>query len=66
VLGEGPLLWQLATRPGIYRPATVLEEVAQKIGHFAAAAGGVDSLGVDLRSPHLAGSGTMSNNGMTT
>jgi len=65
VLGEGPLFWQLSGRTGVYQAAVVLEEVAQKIAYFAAAAGCVGPLGVDLRSHHLAGSNQINENDLT-
>jgi len=54
VLPEGPLLWRLSGRHGLYRASQVLAEVAREHAYFAAAAEGVPEVGVDLKVQLLA------------
>jgi predicted molibdopterin-dependent oxidoreductase YjgC len=46
---EGQLYWQLLKKPGLYRAAGVLQEIAREIAYFSAASGGVPDVGVDLK-----------------
>src|SRR5207245_6961387 len=45
---EGSVYWRLLEMPGLYRAAPVMEEIANMIPYFSAAAGGVPEHGVDL------------------
>lgn len=58
VLTEGLLAWRLLGRPGLFRAATVLAELAGEVPFFAAASGGVPEHGVDLTTAQPALSGT--------
>lgn len=51
---EGQLYWQLLGKPGLYKGATVLADVAREIAYFAAATEGVPETGVDLKVVQLA------------
>jgi NADH-quinone oxidoreductase subunit G len=51
---EGQVYWQLLQKQGLYRAATVLEEIAGEIAYFAAAASGVPDVGVDLKVNQIA------------
>ncbi len=55
VMPSGPLLWRLSGRTGLYQANAVLADVAREIGYFAAAAGEVPDVGIDLKVNHLAG-----------
>jgi NADH-quinone oxidoreductase subunit G len=46
---EGSLYWELLGREGLFNARAVLDEVAREILYFAAAAGPIPELGVDLR-----------------
>jgi len=46
---EGPLLWELCGRPGLYDAPAVLAEVARELARFHVAGGGVPELGVNLK-----------------
>jgi NADH-quinone oxidoreductase subunit G len=54
VLTEGQLYWQLLKKPGLYRAAEVLQDIARDIACFSAAAEGVPEHGVDLKVNQLA------------
>ncbi|MFO0913431.1 MAG: 2Fe-2S iron-sulfur cluster-binding protein [Pirellulales bacterium] len=49
VLADGQLLWRLSGRQGLYQPRTVLSEISQQVGYFAAAAQPVPAVGIDLK-----------------
>jgi NADH-quinone oxidoreductase subunit G len=49
VRGEGSLYWELLGRPGLYQPRAVLDEIAREILYFAAAAGPLPAVGIDLK-----------------
>jgi predicted molibdopterin-dependent oxidoreductase YjgC len=51
---EGQLYWQLLQKPGMYQATVALEEIAREMAYFAAAAGGVSDVGVDLRVNQIA------------
>jgi len=51
---EGQLYWQLVGLPGLYQSRLVLDKVAREIAFFAAAAGPIPDVGVDLRVNQLA------------
>lgn len=51
---EGPLYWRLLGKSGLYNARRVLDDVARDIGYFAAAAGPVPEVGVDLKVNMLA------------
>jgi len=46
---EASVYWQLLGRPGMYKARRVLTELAGEIPYFAAAAGAVSDVGVDLK-----------------
>jgi NADH-quinone oxidoreductase subunit G len=54
VLTEGQLYWQLLKKPGLYRAAGVLDDMAREIPYFAAAVRGVPEVGLDLKVNQLA------------
>ena len=55
VMVEGKLYWQLLSRPGMYNPKAVLNELASEIMYFSAAAGGpIPPTGLDLKVNQLA------------
>jgi len=49
VLAEGPLLWRLLGKPGMYSAARVLSELSRDLIYFSAAAAGVPRFGIDLK-----------------
>lgn len=49
VKSEGPLLWQLGRRTGLYQARKVLDDLARDVGYFAAASGPVPETGIDLK-----------------
>jgi len=51
---EGRLFWRLLEMSGMYDARAVLDEMAREIGYFAAAAGEISPLGVDLKINELA------------
>lgn len=51
---EGQMLWRLAGRNGLYRPADVLRELGTEISYFAAVLDSVPNTGVDLKLNQLA------------
>ncbi|MBM4089530.1 MAG: ferredoxin [Planctomycetes bacterium] len=51
VMPEGPLVWRLLERSGLYDPGQVLREMASAVSCFAAAAQPVPDEGVDLSNP---------------
>jgi NADH-quinone oxidoreductase subunit G len=54
VLTEGQLYWRLLKKPGLYRAAQVLDDIAREMAYFSAAAQGVPEVGVDLKVNQLA------------
>jgi hypothetical protein len=54
VLTEGQFYWRLLKRPGLYRAAEVLQDIAREIAYFSAAAEGVPEHGIDLKVNQLA------------
>ncbi|GIW93010.1 MAG: hypothetical protein KatS3mg110_1051 [Pirellulaceae bacterium] len=54
VYHDGHIYWKLLGRPGLYRSAPVLQEVAERFLAFAAAKGEIPDVGVDLRIVQLA------------
>ena len=53
-LVDGYVYWRLLGKSGMYRPASILQEIAREISFFAAAAGEIPEVGVDLRVGQLA------------
>jgi len=51
---EGSLLWELLGRRGLYQARAVLAELAREIAYFAAAAGPMPDVGVDMKVNWLA------------
>lgn len=51
---EGHLYWRLLGRKGMYKTATVLDEVAKEIPFYGQATGEIPATGVDLRVNQLA------------
>ena len=54
VMPEGALYWRLTSCHGLYQAAEVRSEVAREIAYFAASAGEVPSVGIDLNVNQLA------------
>jgi NADH-quinone oxidoreductase subunit G len=52
---EGHLFWRMLGMHRVYKPRTVLSEIAATIGYFAAAADEVPPTGIDLKVNQLAG-----------
>jgi NADH-quinone oxidoreductase subunit G len=52
---EGHLFWRMLGMQGLYKPRTVLSEIAANIGYFAVAGDDVPPTGVDLKVNQLAG-----------
>ncbi len=46
---EGSLYWELLAGPGWYNARPVLDEIAAEILYFAAAAGPLPAVGIDLK-----------------
>jgi NADH-quinone oxidoreductase subunit G len=57
---EASVYWRLLGRRGLYSPAAVRRELAQEIVDFAAVAGEIPAVGVDLRVGQLADAATHS------
>ncbi len=55
VMSEGQLLWRMLGESGLFNPKKVLDEVAREITYFAAAAGEVPAVGVDLKVNQMVG-----------
>ncbi len=53
---EGGVYWQLLGEAGMFKARRVLDEIAGEIGYFAAAAGEIPPVGVDLKVNLLAAS----------
>jgi NADH-quinone oxidoreductase subunit G len=49
VRSEGSLYWDLLGRPGLYDARAVLDEISREILYFAAAAGPLPAVGIDLK-----------------
>jgi NADH-quinone oxidoreductase subunit G len=49
VRSEGSLYWELLGRPGLYDARAVLDEISREILYFAAAAGPLPAVGIDLK-----------------
>jgi NADH-quinone oxidoreductase subunit G len=54
-MSEGQLLWRLLGETGLFQPKKVLADMAREIPYFAAAAGELASVGVDLKSNQMVG-----------
>ena len=51
---EGRLFWNMLGRRGLYDPTSVRRQIAESSASFAALAGEVPAVGIDLRIQHLA------------